>query len=110
MKLHGFGVAGREQESGAGSTFGADRAEQIGRLGPLIVSGPWPRALPGPTICELVLLADPHLVLEPHLYRCAGWELRARLRHASGEVSLKFATLGRWVGSRQATKRASGLG
>jgi hypothetical protein len=30
MKLHGFGVAGREHESGAGSMFGADRAEQVG--------------------------------------------------------------------------------
>ena len=31
-------------------------------------------------------LADPHLVLEPHLYRCARRELRADVRHALGEV------------------------
>ena len=37
MELHGFTVAGRQHEGGAGSTFGADRTEQIGRLGPLIV-------------------------------------------------------------------------
>jgi hypothetical protein len=37
VKLHGFAVAGRQHEGGAGSTFGADRTEQIGRLGPLIV-------------------------------------------------------------------------
>ena len=57
---------------------------------PQYVDREWPVAasLPGPTICELVLLADPHLVLEPHLYRCAGWELRAHFRHASGEVFL----------------------
>src|SRR3977135_910753 len=91
MKLHGFGVAGREHESGAGSMFGADRAEQVGRLGTLIVSGPWPRALPGPTICELVLLSDPHLVLEPLRSRCAGGDLRAHLRHASGEVFLNVS-------------------
>ena len=39
MKLHGFGVAGRQHEGGAGSAFGADRTEQIGRLGALIVIG-----------------------------------------------------------------------
>jgi hypothetical protein len=39
MKLHSFGVAGRQHEGGTGSAFGADRTEQIGRLGPLIVGG-----------------------------------------------------------------------
>jgi hypothetical protein len=37
MELHGFAVAGRQHEGGTGSTFGTDRTEQIGRLGPLIV-------------------------------------------------------------------------
>jgi len=37
MELHGFAVAGRQHEGGAGSAFGANRTEQIGRLGPLIV-------------------------------------------------------------------------
>ena len=37
MKLHSFGVAGRQHEGGTGSTFGTDRTEQIGRLGSLIV-------------------------------------------------------------------------
>ncbi len=67
MKLHGFGVAERENESGASSAFRANRAEQIGRLRALIMRGAGTRALPGPTIGELVLLADPHLVLEPDL-------------------------------------------
>ncbi len=67
MKLHGFGVAGGQHEGGAGSTFGAYRTEQIGRLGALIVGGPGTRAFPGPAVGELVLLPDPHLVLEPHL-------------------------------------------
>src|SRR5262245_9931120 len=39
MGLHGFTVAGRQHESGAGSAFGADRTEQIGRLRPLIMGG-----------------------------------------------------------------------
>ena len=39
MKLHGLGVAGWQHEGGAGSAFRADRTEQIGRLGALIVDG-----------------------------------------------------------------------
>ena len=39
MELHGFAVAGRQHEGGAGSAFGADRTEQVGRLGPLIAGG-----------------------------------------------------------------------
>jgi hypothetical protein len=38
VKLHSF-VAGRQHEGGTGSAFGADRTEQVGRLGPLIVGG-----------------------------------------------------------------------
>jgi hypothetical protein len=37
LKLHSFGVAGWQQEGGAGSAFGAGCTEQVGRLGPLIV-------------------------------------------------------------------------
>jgi hypothetical protein len=88
MKLHGFGVAGRQHESGADPAFGAHRTEQIGRLGALIVDGAGTRAFPGPAIGELVLLADPHLVLEPHLYGCARRKLRADFRHAYGKVFL----------------------
>ena len=65
MKLHGFGVAEREDEGRASSTFGADRTEQIGRLGALIMDGSGARARPGPAIGELVFLADAHLVVEP---------------------------------------------
>ena len=86
MKLHGFGVAERENEGSAGSMFWADRTEQIGRLGALIMNGSGTRARPGPAIGEFVLLADPHLVLEPDLYRCARRELGADFRHAVGKV------------------------
>ena len=40
VELHGFGVAGRQHEGGAGAAFRTDGTEQIGGLGPLIVSGP----------------------------------------------------------------------
>ena len=53
-----------------------------------IMSGLGTRALPCPTIGELVLLADSHLVLEPDLYRCARRELGADFRHAYGKVFL----------------------
>ena len=39
VKLYRFGVAGRPHEGGAATAFGADRTEQVGRLGPLIVGG-----------------------------------------------------------------------
>ena len=39
VKLHGLGVAGRQHEGCASSAFGADRTEQIGRLGALIMIG-----------------------------------------------------------------------
>ena len=39
VKLHSFGIAGWQHEGGAGTAFGADRTEQVARLGPLIVGG-----------------------------------------------------------------------
>ena len=91
MKLHSFGVAGRQHEGGAGSKFGAHRTEQIGRLGALIMDGPGPRAFPGPAVGQLVLLTDPHLVLEPHFYRCAWREFLADFRSAYGKVFLNVS-------------------
>ena len=88
MKLHCFGVAKRQHEGSAGPVFGAYGTEHIGRLRALIVDGRGARALSGPAIGELVLLTDAHLVLEPHLYGCAGREPRADFRHAVGEVFL----------------------
>ena len=58
MKLHGFSVAERQNEGRTGSVFGIYRTKQIGRLGALIMSG-------SGTLGQLVLLTDPHLVLEP---------------------------------------------
>jgi hypothetical protein len=60
------------------------------------VNGARAGTLPGPAIGQLVLLADPHLVLAPHLYRGARRKLRADLRHASGEVFLKASTASWW--------------
>src|SRR6266481_2665696 len=65
VKLHSFGVAGRQHEGGAGSAFGADRTEQVGRLGPLIVGGTGACTLPAPATRELFLLAVLQLNLQP---------------------------------------------
>src|SRR5204863_6442772 len=85
---HRFGVAKRQHQGCAGSEFGADRTKHIGRLRALIVDGPGTRAFPGPAVGEFVLLTHPHLVLEPHLYGCAGRKPRADFRHAYGKVFL----------------------
>ena len=37
LKLHGFGIAGRQHQGGAGAARGADRTEHISRLSALIV-------------------------------------------------------------------------
>ena len=42
----------------------------------------------GDRLGELVLLADPHLVLEPDLYRCVRRELGTDFCHAKGKVFL----------------------
>src|SRR3954452_7286907 len=91
MKLHRFGIAKREHEGSTGSEVGTDCTEHVGGLRALIVDrrGAW--ALPGPAIGELVLLTDPHLVLEPHLYGCAGRQCRADFCHACGKVFLNAA-------------------
>ena len=88
MQLHGFRVAERQDQSSARSTFGAYCTKHIGGLGTLILQRPRPRAFPGPTICEFVLLADPHLVLKPKLYGCALCKLRADFCHPLREFFL----------------------
>jgi hypothetical protein len=48
MKLHGFTVAHRQHEGGASAAIRADRIEQVGRRGALIMGGAGARALAGP--------------------------------------------------------------
>jgi hypothetical protein len=69
VKLHSFGVAGRQHEGGAGSAFGADRTEQIGRLGPLIVGGTGGASLSWPSARSACSFGPP----ASHLY------MRARM-------------------------------
>ena len=65
MQVHRFGVAERQNEPGALAVVGADRAENIGRGGALIVRSRWPRSPLGPRPSDLVLLTDADLIGEP---------------------------------------------
>ena len=92
MRVHGVGVAPWQDEAGAFACRRADRAEDIGPCGALIVRRARPCSLPCPAARDLVLLADPDFVLKPDFQRHAGALRRADLRHFGGEVFLKAST------------------
>ncbi len=77
-------------ERGAFAFLRTDRAENVGRGGPLVAWGAWARAALGPTAGDLVLLPDPRLVGEPEFYR-AGIDalLAPGVFQARGEAFLK---------------------
>ncbi len=70
----------------------ADGAEDMGRAGALVVRCAGPGATPGPTAGDLVLLADPGLILEPDLYPCARGVVARDLPHEGGEFFLNAST------------------
>jgi hypothetical protein len=88
MQVHRFGVAKGQNEAGALAVVGADRAENIGRGGALIVRGRWPRSPLGPTARDLILLPDASLVGEPDFQSGeADAFLQRDLAKARGETS-----------------------
>jgi hypothetical protein len=68
MQVHGFGVAGGQDQSRTLAQLRADGAEDIGRGGSLIPRSARTSAALGPPAGDLVLLADTSLVLEPNFY------------------------------------------
>lgn len=86
VKLHRRRIAGRQNQCSGSAALRADCTEQIGRLGALIVIDARPGALLRPPVGQLVLLPDPHPVLEPDLDDSAGCDLLADFRHARAEV------------------------
>jgi len=88
---HRPGIAHRQHKTCALALVGADGAKEPGRAGALVVG--CRRSCPplGPAPRDLVLLADPGLVLEPDLYLCAFREGFPDCRHRGGEVFLKAA-------------------
>jgi hypothetical protein len=65
VQVHRLDVAGRQDEGCAFALLRADRAEDVGRGGALVARRARARAALGPAAGDLVLLADPRLVLEP---------------------------------------------
>ena len=92
MQRHRGGVAARQHQARRSAARRADRAEEIGRAGALIVRRRGPAAASRPAPCDLVLLADAGFILEPDFYRLAGGLLLGDLCQALGEVFLKAAT------------------
>jgi len=72
MQFHGLGVAKWQNETGRFAERGADRPEDIGGGGSLILQGEGARSALGPASRDLVLLADAGFVLEPQFERLAG--------------------------------------
>src|SRR5260370_4711827 len=91
MQSHRSGIAARQDKTGPGSSCRADGAEDVGRACPLIVWGRGPRPAPCPSPGDLVLLADPGVVLKPDLYRLARCVALGDLVEALGEVFLNAA-------------------
>jgi hypothetical protein len=90
VQVHRRGVAFGQDEPDRLALLGTDGAEDIGRLGALIVRRRRPTAASCPAPGDLVLLTDPGLVAEPDLY-VAGIEtalVRDR-RQRRGPVFLK---------------------
>jgi len=71
MRLHRLRVAERHDEPSALAFGRADRPEQVGPGGALVVRRSRPGSAPRPPAGELVLLADARLVLPPELYALA---------------------------------------
>jgi len=90
MQVHRLGIAGGHDQGGTLALFWADGTEDIGRGGTLIAGSAGAGAALGPATCDLVLLADARLVLEPNLY---GFDVDRLFAcdfiQARGEVFLK---------------------
>ncbi len=86
--VHGIGVAPRHDEGCGFSVPGADRAEDVCGAGALVVWSRRPRSALGPAACDLVLLPDPGLVLEPDFNHSAFGGTLGDFRHRGGEVFL----------------------
>ena len=92
MGIHRLGIAPGQHEADALALFRTDCAKDIGPLGALIVRRAGPCSAPGPTACDLVLLADPGFVLEPERDLYARFETPADRFDLGREVFLNAST------------------
>ena len=86
MRLHGLGVGLWHDEGHAGVSAGTDGAEHVGVFVALILGLARSRAGLGPLVDKAILLANTHLVLEPHLDRCSRREPAHDLCDLRGKV------------------------
>ena len=91
MRLHRLRVAVGHHQAGALALSRADRPEDVGPLGTLVVGRPRPGAATRPAAGDLVLLADARLVLPPQLYGRAGREPRPDRRDRVRKAFLKWS-------------------
>ncbi len=89
---HGVGIAPGHDQPGGLALLRANRAEDVGPFGALVVRRARTRAAPRPAAGDLVLLADARLVLPPHFYRDAGWQARFDPCQLGRETFLKACT------------------
>jgi hypothetical protein len=92
VQCHSSGIAARQDQTGGGAAGRADRAEDIGRAGALVMRRHGAAAAPCPAPGDLVLLADAGFILEPQLYRLARSGALGDLVQAGKEVFLNAAT------------------
>lgn len=92
VALHGGGVAPGQNQSGAHPAFRTNGAEDVGRLGSLIVRRTRSAAASGPAAGKLVFLAYPGLVLPPQFYPRAVRKLGADFVQQGRETFLKSST------------------
>jgi hypothetical protein len=92
MGVHRLGVAPGPDQADGLALGRTDGAEDIGRLGSLIVRGAGSGSAPCPAPRDLVLLADPRFVLEPNLDLYVRIETRADRFDLGGEVFLNAST------------------
>src|SRR3954470_24112300 len=92
MQAHGLRIASGQHQGCALALLRADRSEDVDRARSLIMRGPGPGAPPGPAAGDLVLLADPGLVLPPQLDRGAVREARPDRLQRGGESFLKSSS------------------
>src|SRR4029079_2314320 len=98
MQAHGLRVASRQDQGCALALLRADRPEDVDRACPLIMRGAGPGAPSGPATRDLVLLADPRLVLPPQFERSARREARSDRFQGGGETFLKRSNAsGSWA-------------
>src|SRR3954469_773125 len=98
VQAHGLRVASRQDQGCALALSRADCSEDVDRARPLIGRGPGAGSPSGPAARDLVLLADPGLVLPPQFDRSALREARPDRLQGGGETFLKSSNAsGSWA-------------